>query len=576
VTEDVITEAGGGAYEGCNNPIEAAALTYFGVWFKFTVTSGVTPNTWLSVQGIDFEKCDGGASAGIFYTMHLFNDAGSYACDAPLSGYAPGIGCSIGDGLNTNGNSSKDKACGSFFDHPRLNIGGLTPGNYSVMVAQMTRVNTLPGTCYQYFFDPLTGELDSLGYPCDVEEVADPSNGRFELLIEAAPNGNTSIDGFSADNCANAQDVTDLSKSGLTNAGLIGNLNVFTTTGATCNPFPAANEPLAYSYNGATGSGYNNEHCDSTALTIPIFIAGSLDNNNSAVYSFTVADPVIDDEVLCYEVNELKELILTTFDILCDTAVVIYPGNFPVIFDPITGDTLVDLPGILTGLFGPEIVIPDETTCEELRVILETALSVLDLLPGDVCIPLNCSPSVNIALCNLTMWVTAGDCVNGDEVMYAPIDNGITALNLNTGLLVLAPGTYYIVVDGHGAVLGYDLTVDVEYRLGLGGAPCESNFLPEERKALANKANTLFEDMSVMPNPASNELTINFKLEKDLNSVNVRVIDMTGKEVIPTHKVSTGVGMNAHTIDVSDLSSGLYMISVEKDGQTSLSRFSKN
>lgn len=591
ITKDEISAVDGSggttSYQGCFNPLaNGTEEVYFGTWFKFNYDS--TKKTWLSVYPENTDACDD--SEDIFYTMHLFSVDSTNGCIAyipqPPSGVL-GLGCSAGDGINANG-GSEDKACGSFFDHPRLDINtGLNHGDeYYVMVAQMTRVTTVVGTCPVITFDPNTGEADTTYVPCNTEVIAEPSNGKFKLLAEAAPLATTSIDTKSGDNCDNAFPLVDeVTYPNLTNAGLIGNL--FAANSGTCNAGPAANEPLQYDYV-ASGRGYNNEHCDSTGLTLPVGAVGFY-NNNSAVYSFVVEESVVDGEVICFNKDSLKADILSDFDLLCDSAVVIYTSNFPAIYSPVDGSLIIDLGAELTIVLGDSvIVIPEDATCTEIRTILETALCLaFDLLLNDeVCIPLNCSPAVNISLCNLTMcgnendgaavWVTEGDCVNGAEVMFAPIDNGTTALTLNSALQPLAPGTYYIVVDGHGAVLGYDLTVDVSYRLGLGGVPCGPDAAPEARMALANQPQTLFEDMSLMPNPANNELTINFKLENDLNSVNVSVIDMTGKEVIPTYEVSTTAGMNAHTIDVSDLSSGLYMISVEKDGQTSVSRFSKN
>ncbi len=596
VTKDSI-RVGGGLYGDCNTPAAAANAntTYYGVWFEFVVGAGGIEPTWISVQGLDLDKCDNGESAGLFYTMHLFkyNDA-SHTCGTVIPvPTGQGKGCSIGDGLGTNDVlSGRDKACGSFFDHPRLDISGLAPGTYSLMVAQMTRVNTVPGTCYQTIFNPITGQPEVVEYPCDVEEIAEPSNGVFNLLIEAAPVGDsTSIDGISHDNCVTAVDVTSSGTlSGLTNAGLIGNL--WAGNSGTCKPSATANEPLAYSY-AASGHGYNNESCDSTALTIPVGATG--DNNNSAVYSFTVADPSVDGQTLCFYKDSLKEDILTDLGLLCDTILEINLGAFPTIFDPTNGNVIIDLGDFLTALdLSPikpagdsTIAIPHDITCDLLGTLLNGILTtVFDSIPTDtVCIPVNCSPTVNIAFCNLDMcgnadngaavWVTKDDCVNGAEVMFAPIDGGTNALTLNTALEPLSPGTYYIVVDGHGATLKYDLTVDVTYSIGLGGAPCSQAPPSQNRTAsgIAKNGQSL-SNIQLQPVPASNQLTVKFNTIGATNNVSIAVVDMTGKQVIATQKVEAAKGTNEYTLDVSALSSGMYLLRFDNNGERVVTKFS--
>jgi hypothetical protein len=577
--DPIFTE--GTRYNDCNNNLSPNVQeTHYGVWFKFFVDAN-TPDTWVSAIPVDGDKCDNGESSGIFYSLHLFDTIVSYDCSSNLN--LSSKDCSIGDISTTTHGASRDKACGSLSSNGRLSLAGLPLGWHTVMVSQMTRVTNGIGDCFQVYTNPTTGQADTVYYPCGAETVAEPSNGVFQLMFESAPTSGNSIDAKTADKCSGAKDVTNQTIANLTNAGMTGNLWDPTT----CRTSPDPDEPLDFIYS-SNGRGYNDEDCDSTG----IFISGAAQWNagNNGIYSFTVDALGLDGGVICLTKEEVKADILLFFDLFCDSVVVIPVDLFPNLFNPLTppgSDPIVPLQDLLRDEYGENIVIPEDGTCEEVRAQLVDIIDELfGPLLGQVCVPLNCSPAVTIKLCNITMcgnedngakiFVTYDDCVNGTEEMFAPIDNGVTSLTLSSGLNPLNEGTYYINVEGDAAVLMYDLTVEVDYRLGLGGAPCEASLPTEERKALANKANTLFQDMSLMPNPASNELTINFKLEKELNSVNVRVIDMTGKEVISTREVSATVGMNAHTIDVSDLSSGLYMISIEKDGQTSLSRFSKN
>jgi hypothetical protein len=110
-----------------------------------------------------------------------------------------------------------------------------------------------------------------------------------------------------------------------------------------------------------------------------------------------------------------------------------------------------------------------------------------------------------------------------------------------------AAGTYYVRVVGYNsafsAVNCYSLIANlssVAYRLS---APIitqsESNY-------------------SIFPNPAQNELNIDFTLASN-KTVEIRLYDITGKLVF-THSMKGVEGLNKNVIDISSLNKGIYML----------------
>jgi hypothetical protein len=70
---------------------------------------------------------------------------------------------------------------------------------------------------------------------------------------------------------------------------------------------------------------------------------------------------------------------------------------------------------------------------------------------------------------------------------------------------------------------------------------------------------------SVYPNPASDNLTINYNISANITSASVDVFDVVGKRVL-THKLMGAKGIVK--VDVSNLNSGIYFYAINADGQT--------
>ena len=73
--------------------------------------------------------------------------------------------------------------------------------------------------------------------------------------------------------------------------------------------------------------------------------------------------------------------------------------------------------------------------------------------------------------------------------------------------------------------------------------------------------------LSVHPNPASNEVYVSFELLEN-SEIDVEVFDAIGKLVYSATRIQTSLGMNDHTIDVSDLNTGLYSVKFNVNGKT--------
>ena len=75
-------------------------------------------------------------------------------------------------------------------------------------------------------------------------------------------------------------------------------------------------------------------------------------------------------------------------------------------------------------------------------------------------------------------------------------------------------------------------------------------------------SNKSFEIFSVSPNPAQNQVSINLKDIPNQQTIQYRIIDLQGKELMPFSVLQTG-----KSIDISNLTNGIYLIQVQTNGQ---------
>jgi hypothetical protein len=556
-------------YSSCNNDPDEQTL-FYGVWFEFTYND-TQPDAVVSVIPTDFEKCDNGESSSIFYTMHLFNGKPSGSSNSVVFDDLTAW-CSVGDSPNNeeaNDRGNRDYAINSFVDHPRLSLSNLKNGKYYLLVAQMTRVTVNITTREDTVgFDPITGTPIVVFVTDTANTNPSPSNGQFKLCYEAAPNGTTSADGVSEDKCPGAA-INANDSICYTNAGMTGNITI--------SPAPApTDEPAGYTGCNDGRGYYENCNPDSLLLTGSCL---SWENQNSAIYSFEIADPTAIDTFICVTKAELKEQVIELIDILCPTLTLL-PGNFPPIFDPSTGDTLIALGDTLADRYGNGngIDIPSQAFCDSVKALV---CDIFDLITQDeLCFSINCTPKTDVYL---TVKDCKGDgaskitvldnCEAGDVVMWSNVDCAESCVTLSSGLTPLAPGTYYVAIEGDGNILSYNLWVKNTYSYGLGGAPCSPDPFPSVASTIAEQGKAIH-SMRLQPVPANDQLTVKFNTANDANQVNIHVFDLTGKEAISSRSVSVSQGENTYQLDVSSLNNGMYLLSIDNNGERVVSRFS--
>lgn len=158
--------------------------------------------------------------------------------------------------------------------------------------------------------------------------------------------------------------------------------------------------------------------------------------------------------------------------------------------------------------------------------------------------------------CNLTAAVTN---VVGDDlkVVFLNTCNPVDCISMsddnpiskNESETISAVGgtTYYVIVDGNdsGDVASFDLEIT-----------CNQT---------TNVIETLEEQISLYPNPSQD--IINVK-GVNFNNAEVNIIDASGRNV------TAQTTLNQTTIDVSNLTSGSYILSVNLNGETANKRFS--
>ncbi|HCQ29214.1 MAG TPA: hypothetical protein DIU39_02945 [Flavobacteriales bacterium] len=79
--------------------------------------------------------------------------------------------------------------------------------------------------------------------------------------------------------------------------------------------------------------------------------------------------------------------------------------------------------------------------------------------------------------------------------------------------------------------------------------------------------------LSTYPNPATDQITISFGLQKSFNKVNVSVVDVTGKMVKEFNYSSMNPGVFNETLDVSNLPAGTYFYFINADGSRLAKKF---
>jgi hypothetical protein len=78
-------------------------------------------------------------------------------------------------------------------------------------------------------------------------------------------------------------------------------------------------------------------------------------------------------------------------------------------------------------------------------------------------------------------------------------------------------------------------------------------------------------DMELYPNPFTSNLTISFNIKQQGNTT-LSIVDVTGKEVKSVMGDMTPSGKYTYTVDMSDLSDGMYLAVLKKEEEIEVKR----
>ena len=117
---------------------------------------------------------------------------------------------------------------------------------------------------------------------------------------------------------------------------------------------------------------------------------------------------------------------------------------------------------------------------------------------------------------------------------------------------------YYEGVKNHGWIYAATYGRGIFYTDAFGQKGLSVN----NRKAVAHH-----DGLRIFPNPASNEATISYKLDKDAQ-VSLRIFDISGRNIATRHLGQRLAGENSQTIHCGDLATGIYFIQIQSGDQT--------
>jgi hypothetical protein len=565
----------GSVIEKCNNP----ALNepqHRGVWFTFVYNS--SNPVWASVYP---------NNGGEYYNLTAYKKDGTITVNGgttcasgtnTISGLCY-LACSTGDDGTRTSADDADRARCNNYKVPKIDFKTLqTNGNISDGDTIYLRVS-------EYATALITISADSSD---TLISLADGDPGIFNLVFEAAPNGNVGADGRSMDRCDD--DVTvGCSDDGLfnynkfypcmSNAGMQGNYyaGAFPLPGGSC---PArTDEPSQFNYSGTSGL----KDC-----TDPAIYSSGKTLYNSALYNFTVTDGTSDAQVR----RSLCQRLLTVI------------GLLPASINPLADPQYLVIKGQLTTLANTLCSVIDTVGCATLTTLINQ-LDAIPAIPDNIIAQLN---ELRDLFCNLAVsascraYVTvqfeniqsAGMNWEGINAEVIRADGcGGSAIGLMGGFsyeadgipgkddgcltlqstAFLPAGKYTIVVDGEtGQIATYDLRIIVQYKDTVTGLLCGNECGTFYRKGASAPVVSRFGFDFVRPNPARDNIELGFTSDVT-GQVTMRIIDLTGK--VRETVIDASIGSNLKAMNVSDLPAGVYIISLENGSSIVRTKFVK-
>lgn len=116
----------------------------------------------------------------------------------------------------------------------------------------------------------------------------------------------------------------------------------------------------------------------------------------------------------------------------------------------------------------------------------------------------------------------------------------------------------------------YCLTVGIQLFGGQMTDGMTLNVISETATGLSEKVKE-FKDVKIYPNPANNNLTLSYTLDKQEN-LSTTIYDLGGR-VIMTRSMNSSSGHHTESFDISDLPSGMYQLELRNNDTRNIMRF---
>lgn len=185
--------------------------------------------------------------------------------------------------------------------------------------------------------------------------------------------------------------------------------------------------------------------------------------------------------------------------------------------------------------------------------ILEVYHVFRDYLTGDGCDPLNSECPYNI---DLDFYYFSNISFEANTSISS--SNIILPINNPTDHVLYDAGEYITLTPGFHAQEGCHFTALID---GCGGA-----FKASEQQPITDATISDF-DLSAFPNPLNDQATITYTLD-EAATVSLIVRDLAGKVVVElANGIKQESGSYQHSLDASQLSSGMYIYSLQVDGE---------
>ena len=301
-------------------------------------------------------------------------------------------------------------------------------------------------------------------------------------------------------------------------SGLLGWLGVFDA--------PTCADPLANGmcYTGPAGTG------DTVNITIPV-VAGTtyyfmIDGNSGAVGGFGIG--VVSAQP--FPIN----------DTICGATSLVLDG--PIVFGNTANALGTDPLDASVTTAGYTCSTPNNTEWFEYTPAVSDSFDLVMSANGggfDAWIAPFSTPA-GVGACQGVLTYESTDCLNGPNNTYATGPTGPTGDTAVNRLYLTVGNTYYFMIDGYaGAVGSYSIGIHSVVTMGV------------------NEFESNIRSLSIYPNPANEELNINYNF---FNAENVafQLIDLTGRVIL--NDSGSGIKNGTKTINVKNINNGIYLL----------------